>query len=100
MTNFALFSESTGTNLVNLNRALSDGSYPIIGGANPPDVSVKWANVLRDPTKPASATNAIIGRYAFWVDDEGAKINVNTADGTEKYTDQLARTRVAQRGEP
>ena len=34
----------------------------------------------------ANATNAIIGRYAFWVDDEGAKININTADGTEKYT--------------
>jgi hypothetical protein len=85
-TNFALFSESTGTSLVNLNRALADGSHPIIEGANPPDVSVKWANVLPDPSKPAGAANAIIGRYAFWVDDEGAKININTADGTEKYT--------------
>ena len=90
-TNFALFSESSGTNLVNLNRALADGSYPIIGQTNvgetnPPDVSVKWANVLRDPSQTASSNNAIIGRYAFWVDDEGAKININTADGTEKYT--------------
>ncbi len=47
---------------------------------------VKWANLLRDPTQPASTNNAIVGRYAFWVDDEGAKVNVNTADGTEKYT--------------
>src|SRR6267142_2581558 len=90
-TNFALFSESGGTNLVNLNRALADGSYPIIGQTNvgqtnPPDVSVKWANVLRDPSQTASSNNAVIGRYAFWVDDEGAKININTADGTEKYT--------------
>jgi Tfp pilus assembly protein PilX len=90
-TNFALFSESGGTNLVNLNRALADGSHPIIGQTNvgqtnPPDVSVKWANVLRDPSQTASSNNAIIGRYAFWVDDEGAKININTADGTEKYT--------------
>ena len=90
-TNFALFSESSGTSLVNLNRALADGSYPIIGQTNvgetnPPDVSVKWANVLRDPSKTAGSNNAIIGRYAFWVDDEGAKININTADGTEKYT--------------
>ncbi len=85
-TNFALFSESSGTNLVNLNRALADGSYPIIGGASPPDVSVKWINVLRDPSQNAGPTNAIIGRYAYWVDDEGAKININTADGTEKYT--------------
>ena len=85
-TNFALFSESPGVSLVNLNRPLADGSRPIIGGPNPPDLSVKWENVLSDPSKPAGATNAIIGRYAFWVDDEGAKINVNTADGTEKYT--------------
>ena len=89
--NFALFSESSGTSLVNLNRALADGSYPIIGQTNagetsPPDVSVKWANVLRDPSKTSDSDNAIIGRYAFWVDDEGAKININTADGTEKYT--------------
>ena len=34
-TNFALFSESSGTNLVNLNRPLADGSYPIIGGGSP-----------------------------------------------------------------
>jgi hypothetical protein len=84
--NFALFSESSGTNLVNLNRPLADGSRPIIGGVNAPDVSVKWATVLRDPAQPAGATNPIIGRYAFWVDDESAKININTADGTEKYT--------------
>ena len=84
--NFALFSESDGTSVVNLNRPLADGSRPIIGGPNPPDLSVKWANVLSDPSKPAGPANAIIGRYAFWVDDEGAKINVNTADGTEKYT--------------
>src|SRR4029450_12313776 len=65
------------------------GSYPIIGatnGTNAPGVSVKWANMLRDPNQPASARNAIVGRYAFWVDDDGAKININTADGTEKYT--------------
>ena len=83
-TNFGLFSEPTGTttNLVNLNRQLADGSYPIIGGSNAPDVSVKWANLLKDPSNPASADNPIVGRYAFWVDDEGAEINVNTADGT------------------
>ena len=84
-TNFGLFSQSTNANLVNLNRQLVDGSYPIIGGATPPDLSVKWANLLRDPSQAAATNNAIVGRYAFWVDDEGAKINVNTADGSQKY---------------
>ena len=80
------FRNLTELSLVNLNRPLADGSRPIIGGPNPPDLSVKWENVLSDPSKAAGQNNAIIGRYAFWVDDEGAKINVNTADGTEKYT--------------
>ena len=84
--NFALLSESSAPEVVNLNRQLGDGSYPIIGGSNAPDISVKWVNLLRDPSQTASSNNAIIGRYAFWVDSEAAKINVNTADGTEKYT--------------
>ncbi len=83
---FALFSESPGSELVNLNRPLADGSRPIIGGASPPDVSVKWVNVLLNPSLSAGTNNPLVGRYAFWIDDEGAKININTADGTEKYT--------------
>jgi hypothetical protein len=82
--NFALFSESSAPEVVNLNRQLGDGSYPIVGGSNA--LSVRWVNLLPNPMQPASASNAIIGRYAFWVDTEGAKINVNTADGTAKYT--------------
>ena len=84
--NVALFSESNTTNLVNLNRPLSDGSYPIIGGSDAPDVSVKWVNLPANPSQNFSSDNPIVGRYAFWVDSESAKINLNTADGTEKYT--------------
>ena len=83
---YPLFSEASTTNLVNLNRPLGDGSHPIIGGSNASNVSVKWVNLLRDPSGAADSNNAIIGRYAFWVDTEGSKINVNTADGTAKYT--------------
>jgi len=84
LTNYALFSESATTNLVDLNRQTLDGSYPIIGGSNPPDISVKWVNVLQTPSQPVSSSNRIIGRYAFWIDDESAKININVADGTQK----------------
>jgi hypothetical protein len=87
LTNIGLFSESAGTNLVNLNRELIDGSHPLIGGgSNAPAVSVKWVNLPQDPSRAADSNNPIVGRYAFWVDSEGAKINVNTADGTAKYT--------------
>jgi len=86
-TNYPLFSQSAygDTNLANLNVPTSDGIYPIIGGANPPAVQVYWANVLQNPSLVPSSTNQIVGRYAFWVDDESAKINLNTADGTLKY---------------
>jgi hypothetical protein len=85
--NVALFSESSTTNVINLNRPLSDGSTPIIGGGtNAPDVSVKWVNLPANPAQGFGSNNPIVGRYAFWVDSESAKINLNTADGTAKYT--------------
>ena len=42
---------------------------------------VAWVPVLRDPTLPVGATNPIIGRYGFWIDDENARVNINTAYG-------------------
>ena len=88
-TNYALFSESSTTNLVNLNRPLADGSYPIIGQANVGETIRRTSpsngrTSCATPPRLRVPNNAIIGRYAFWVDNEGAKINVNTADGTER----------------
>lgn len=42
---------------------------------------VKWVNLLRDPSTPASADNRLTGRYAFWMDDESSRINYNLALG-------------------
>ncbi len=48
---------------------------------------VKWLYVLRDGTigaaSLATSSNPIVGRTAFWVDDESCKLNINTAsEGT------------------
>ena len=83
ITNYPLFSvpNPPTTNLVNLNAPGEDGVYPILGTATP--LNVYWVNVLANPANTtASPTNQIVGRYAFWMDDENAKININTADGT------------------
>ena len=40
-----------------------------------------WISVLKDPSVVPSNTNQITGRYAFWIDEEGAKVNLNTAYG-------------------
>ncbi len=45
------------------------------------DLRVAWSPMFRDPAGAASAANPIVGRYAFWIDDESSKINVNTAYG-------------------
>jgi hypothetical protein len=82
ITNYPLFSQPTDTTTltVNLNAAEEDGSYPILGTSTP--LNVYWSDVLANPRFAAAQTNQIIGRYAFWIDDENAKININTADGT------------------
>ncbi len=80
---------SSGTNsngsgiyaLPNLNSPLFDGTYPIDGeGAAMP---VQWIYVHRDGTLDSlpvtNNANPLIGRYAFWIDDSSARINLNTA---------------------
>ena len=97
VTNYPLFSYTTDNNntaLADLNRPLSDGSYPIIGlsdsgpgATTAPSVDVKFVNVLQDPSQSPGPDNKIVGRYAFWIDDESAKININVADGSrQKYS--------------
>lgn len=65
---------------VNLNSASpTTGKYAITGTNDP--MWVAWVNVLQNASAPTAKTNQIVGRYAFWIDDENAKINFNTARG-------------------
>ena len=85
ITNIALHSGyDTSQELVDLNFTNASTNRAIWPGG--PDMPVNWKPVLKDPSSAASATNPIVGRYAFWVDDESSKVNINTADGTELYT--------------
>lgn len=77
--------------VVDLNRADGNGIRPIDNSLSADKtMSVAWMPVLQNPSGTASPTNKLIGRFAFWVDDEGAKINLNTADGTEKASQALS----------
>ena len=71
---------------------------PVASGstANPLPMPVRWVYVLRDGTMAAASgsgktasvpgetlSNPIVGRIAFWTDDETCKVNVNTSsEGT------------------
>jgi len=77
---------STGT--VDLNESSLSGVYPVsgpIGGnGSAPVLNLEWINILTDGSSTltgANATNSAIGRFAFWMDDESAKVNINTASG-------------------
>lgn len=88
---------------VDLNEPLPGETVPAITGtfagvgANRPPMRVKWINLLTDPSAEPSAANRLVGRYAFWVDDECARVNFNTALGKPeasagtKFGDQLAK---------
>lgn len=71
---------------VDLNiKSVEDSSRNLIFSTNVV-ARVQWLYIRKDgthfttATKPTyNAANPIVGRYAFWVDDESAKININTA---------------------
>ena len=79
------------TGSVALNSASLAGSgYPILSPntafPSPDRMQVAWINVLKDGTldtgdgkNPASPANPAVGRYAYWVDTETSKVNLNSA---------------------
>lgn len=85
-----LYSKSSASGgTVNLNQTSFSGHSPIssvVGTGSAPALNVEWINVLDNPTSSANADNKVVGRYAFWVDDETSKLNANTADGGGKYS--------------
>jgi len=110
----ALAASSTSTQAVKLPgfyvNATGTCTYPTslaaanLSTANQPVMPVQWLYVLASgqiiapdtsssgatatfttaPTQP-SATNPIVGRIAYWTDDDTCKININTAGGSVSY---------------
>ncbi len=70
---------------VDLNRPVPGHSHGPIANdpdsENRPEMRVAWIPVLKDPGKPVGPDNRMVGRYAFWIDDESTKINFSTAIG-------------------
>jgi len=72
-----------------LNRVvLSEDSRSLITGGTANDTPMKlgWIYVRKDGTRDdnqnpslTDKTNPIIGRFAFWTDDESSRVNLNTA---------------------
>jgi len=68
---------------------LIDDTLRLQGGAGVPylPMPVKWVYIFKDgsigPASLGTSANPIVGRTAYWVDDESCKLNINTAaEGT------------------
>ena len=69
---------------------------------------VRWLYVLQDGTlqamdssgkvTSASATNPIVGRVAFWTDDETCKLNINTSSSGIYWDQPIGRGNQFERG--
>lgn len=73
---------------VDLNQPLPGETEPAITGTNlsnpdakRPEMRVRWRNLLKDPSHSPGKDNPLVGRYAFWMDDESARVNFNVALG-------------------
>lgn len=64
----------------NINPLLLDNSANLLTKSNT-EMRVAWVPILKDPTTAGGGNNPIVGRYAFWMDDESTKANINTAFG-------------------
>ncbi len=80
---FNAVSNSIRGEMVNLNATNSFQPNPWIGARSSPTpgaptTAAKWIYVSRDGG-PTNASNPPIARYAYWVEDESFKVNLNTA---------------------
>ncbi len=90
--NYTSALEGFGTNhfFVDLNSSLRgrriapDTDPTGTGSGSPIRLPVAWVEVTRDVTRPKQATNPaaanynpVIGRYAYWVDVDNARLNIN-----------------------
>lgn len=68
-----LFSSNTANQSVNLEKVGTNSMILSIFSGQSGDVRADWTNVV----PPAADANFPVGRYAWWVDDEGTKANLN-----------------------
>ena len=60
---------------------VGDNSNAGSSSGSRPEMRVRWIPVFEDPGKSPGKDNNMVGRYAFWMDDESTKLNFNVALG-------------------
>ncbi|MCX7887129.1 MAG: hypothetical protein N3B01_07765, partial [Verrucomicrobiae bacterium] len=73
-TNIPLYSVGT----TNVYAGLNLGGRRLINRFTSSQIGVEWCNWVM-PNTPRAGYNRLYGRYAYWIDDEASKININVA---------------------
>lgn len=60
---------------------LRDGTLTTPTRSEEEGLQAVWESSGGDPTKVPTKANPIVGRLAFWTDDDTSKVNINTAGG-------------------
>lgn len=82
----------TANNSININQenwvGTPLGNSPPSPTPSPPPIRARWVEVLNDPTKDkqpnsnAPQFNPAIARFAYYIEDESFKVNLNTVNAT------------------
>lgn len=83
----------TDAGQIDLNSTNSTHPQPLIGrrtsaSLSAPVTAAQWI-YLGSNNSPTNATNPAVARYAFWVEDESFKVNVNVATNGPRGTNSL-----------
>ena len=89
VTNYPIFNPSASGSVVGFT---NNASAAIVTPTSPLPMPVRWIYVLRDGSLTNSsvtnatfdASNPVVGRIAFWTDDDTCKLNINTASAARE----------------
>jgi len=90
VTNYPIFNPTASGSVAGFTNLAS--SAGVATSTSPLPMPVRWIYVLRDGTHTNSsvtsaafnAANPVVGRIAFWTDDDTCKLNINTASATRE----------------
>lgn len=81
---------------VDLNPASLTQGTGLVSSNTTISLPVKWTYVRKDGSQTENGTydsaNPLVGRYAYWTDDESSRVNVNTALSTNSTALQIDLT--------
>lgn len=84
----------SAANMVNINATNVSRTEPFVGSrsGSAPVTAAQWIYLTKYPGTFDATTNPYVARYAFWVEDESFKVNVNLSTNGDRSSAGLGLT--------